>query len=130
MDITQQLASAVMRDIAEAMQAGVQGSEAFWRLMEAEVHAQIKASEHAMAQLWLSGDGKHTVCVDIHGCDEPLVVPFFVPSITLPHRAEFSAQVEESRSAIRACRLLAKELTEMADAAEAALAEMGITAHD
>ena len=126
MDITQKLANAVVQDIAKAMQAGVQGSEAFWRLMEAEVLEQIKASEHDTAQLWLSDDGKHTVCVDIHGCDEPLIVPFFVPDVSLPVKAEFTEQVEETRSAILARRLLAKELTDMADAAEAAMSAMGI----
>lgn len=126
MDVSKKIAKAVTEEIAKALQDAFSGSDAFWQLVDAEVLSQIKATEHGEAQLWLSDEGPHQVCIDIHKCDEPLVVPFFVPDIPLPSRAEYTGQVEETLREIRARRLLAKELNDMADAAEASLAAMGI----
>ena len=125
-NVSEKIAKIVTQKIANALEEAFSGSNAFWQLVDAEVLAQIKATEHSEAQLWLSDEGAHQVCIDIHECDEPLVVPFFVPAINLPYRADYLGQIEESRREVRAYRRLAKELTDMADAAEGKMSDMGI----
>ena len=116
--VERKIAKAMSAKIAEAFRELFAEDESFWGMLDEEITQQIKASEHEDAQLWLSSDGKHTVCVSPFGADEPIVMPFFIPEPSIPVKAEFLAQVEESEREIKTLRDFAAQINQMADDAQ------------
>jgi hypothetical protein len=117
-DLIRKLSSDVARRIA----AAIADNDAIWEFLDEEVQERLRNTSHDDAQLWLSADGQHRVCMDLFGGKEPFLVPFFVPKPSMPVKATFQAQVDESRQEIAALRAFAAQLTDMADAADAQLA--------
>ena len=96
----------------------------FGRMIDDEVLNQIQATETEDAQLWLTDSDGPRVCVTIFGCDEPLVVPFFIPTVSLPASPDFANQVQEAREEIAALRKFANQVAVMADDAERGLGKI------
>ena len=115
--------SLAKRAAAGLVQAISQDGE-FWRIVDEAVLVEIQATETEEAQLWLTGSDGPRVCVTLFGCDEPLVVPFFIPAVDLPARPDFADQVQETREQIAALRKFASQVAAMADDAERELSKI------
>ena len=122
--MSEDAAKIIARSVSKRIADAIAEDDSFWRLVEEEIVAQIKASDQNEAQLWLSSDGDHKVCVNPFGCDEPTVLPFFVPAPDLPVKAERQAQVDRCRDQIAAIRGFAQDLLTMADEAQRSLDKM------
>ena len=118
--LAKRAASGIVQTLAE-------GGE-LWRFIDDEVLSQIQAIETEAAQIWFTGIDGPKACVTLFGCDEPLVVPFFIPAVTLPAHPDYADQVQEAREEIAALRKFASQVAAVADDGERGLGKI-LTQH-